>query len=214
MSTRAHQSLDGDLPRSALSAAEAAEAERLERVTRAVADAVRATPAPDLTAGVMAAISARRAASPRARLVAALESAWRWVIEPQPLRLRPIWIAAALVAISLLALVPGSPLRRVAEPAASPTTATPVAYVQFRLDAPSASRVQLAGSFTGWRPRIELRETAPGVWTALVPMHAGVHDYLFVVDGEGWVPDPAASQVNDGLGGVNSRVLVPSLPQT
>ena len=52
------------------------------------------------------------------------------------------------------------------------------------------------------------------MWTALVPMRPGVHDYLFVVDGRGWVPDPAASQVNDGLGGVNSRVLVPSLPQT
>ena len=214
MSTRAHQSLDGHLPREALTAGEAAEAARLERVTRAVAQAVRAAPAPDLTREVMAAIAARRAASPSARLADAIRAAWAWVVQPQRFELRPAWAFAALVAISLLLAVPGSPLRRGRAATPSPAAEAPVAFVQFRLDAPGAARVRLAGSFTGWQPRVELRQTSPGVWTALVPMHPGVHDYLFVVDGRGWVPDPAASQVADGLGGVNSRVLVPALPQT
>jgi hypothetical protein len=33
---------------------------------------------------------------------------------------------------------------------------------------------------------------------------------VFVVDGQRWIADPYASQVDDGFGGVNSRIsLVP-----
>jgi 1,4-alpha-glucan branching enzyme len=96
-----------------------------------------------------------------------------------------------------------------------PTGTAPVAethaapapmYVQFRLDAPNASSVQLVGSFTGWEPRYELHETSPGVWSVLVPLKPGVHDYGFMVDGERWVVDPKAPQVDDQFGGTNSRL--------
>jgi 1,4-alpha-glucan branching enzyme len=82
-------------------------------------------------------------------------------------------------------------------------------YVQFRLEAPGASEVRLAGSFTGWQPELELRETAPGVWSALVPLEPGVHDYTFVVNGEEWVVDPYAPRVEDSFGGSNSRLFLP-----
>ena len=81
-------------------------------------------------------------------------------------------------------------------------------YVHFRLDAPGASSVQLAGDFTEWQPTHELHEVSPGVWAAVVPVRAGVHDYAFVVDGEQWRPDPLAMQVDDGFGGTNSRLSV------
>ena len=38
------------------------------------------------------------------------------------------------------------------------------------LRAPEAREVAIAGTFTGWKPAELLRETAPGVWTALVPL--------------------------------------------
>jgi 1,4-alpha-glucan branching enzyme len=84
-------------------------------------------------------------------------------------------------------------------------------FVQFRLDA-SASRVQLAGSFTNWEPRYDLRQSAPGIWTITVPLTQGVHDYAFVVDGQRWIPDPYAPQIGDGFGGTNSRLALMSPP--
>ena len=51
--------------------------------------------------------------------------------------------------------------------------------------------------------------------TITVPLTQGVHDYAFVVDGQQWVPDPYAPQINDGFGGTNSRLalLPPDAPQ-
>jgi 1,4-alpha-glucan branching enzyme len=74
--------------------------------------------------------------------------------------------------------------------------------------------VQLAGSFTNWEPRYELRQAAPGIWTITVPLTQGVHDYAFVVDGEQWVADPYAPQIGDGFGGTNNRLalLSPDTP--
>jgi hypothetical protein len=68
--------------------------------------------------------------------------------------------------------------------------------------------VRLAGTFTNWEPRFELREAAPGVWTAMLPVPLGVHDYAFLVDGRLWYADPYAPQVSDGFGGRNSRLAL------
>jgi hypothetical protein len=64
----------------------------------------------------------------------------------------------------------------------------------------------LAGTFTNWQPQFELLQTAPGSWTVTLALPAGVHDYAFVVDGQRWMPDPFAPSVNDGFGGLNSRL--------
>jgi 1,4-alpha-glucan branching enzyme len=87
-------------------------------------------------------------------------------------------------------------------------------YVQFRLEAAGAHEVALAGTFTGWRPEVRLRQTAPGTWSAVVPLRPGVHDYAFVVDGRRWVADPHAPQVDDSFGGVNSRISLPPVVQS
>jgi 1,4-alpha-glucan branching enzyme len=87
---------------------------------------------------------------------------------------------------------------------------SPQVYVQFRLEAAGASQVALAGSFTGWKPEFEMRESAPGVWSILLPLRPGIHDYAFIVDGERWVADPHALQVEDGFGGANSRIALPA----
>jgi hypothetical protein len=44
-----------------------------------------------------------------------------------------------------------------------------------------------------------------------VPLRPGVHDYAFVVDGERWVADPNAPQVDDSFGGTNSRISLPPI---
>ena len=62
--------------------------------------------------------------------------------------------------------------------------------VQFRLQAPQASDVRLAGTFTNWQPQYELHEAAPGLWTITLPLPLGVHDYVFIVDGQQWGSRP------------------------
>ena len=168
--------------------------------------------APDLTARVMSAIDTLEPGSGRmsrgifSRLIAVL-----W--EPRQISFRPAFGLAGATAI--LAVFTYAALSR-PQPAQS-FASQPVnshLFVQFRLDA-SASRVQLAGSFTNWEPRYELHQSAPGVWTITVPLTQGVHDYAFVVDGREWVADPYALQISDGFGGTNSRLalLPPDTPQ-
>jgi hypothetical protein len=212
MIDRIHSHLDGDEPGEALSAEERARADGLRRTLDAAAAHLRAVPAPDLAARVMAALPRRAPAR-----VPAWRAALHWLWNPRPLRLtvRPALALAggfAAVAAAAIALpqLDRDPTPIVAQAPAGP--AAPVVYVQFRLEAGNARQVSLAGTFTGWQPTLQLSETEPGVWTALVPLKPGVHDYVFVVDGTRWMPDPnAAQQVDDSFGGTNSRISLPAL---
>ena len=48
-----------------------------------------------------------------------------------------------------------------------------------------------------------------GVWTGTVPLRPGEHQYMFVIDGAEWIPDPDAhAQVDDGFGQTNSVIVV------
>lgn len=216
---RVHDCLDGAISEDRLTEQE----RRLLEDTRfAVEESLRAlrqAPAPDVVGSVMARIAAQEtAASPAGayerktsdsgagegtvtRLLKGLRVALGWIWTPRPVRLRPAWVLGGLTAVAL-----GTGL--VQAPEVRESTSTPVLYVRFDLEAANASTVAVAGSFTGWEPLYELREQAPGQWTALVPLHPGVHDYGFVVDGEHWVADPDAIPVEDGFGGVNSRIAV------
>ncbi len=69
----------------------------------------------------------------------------------------------------------------------------------------------LAGTFNEWSPdAVDLSmNPVTGVWSVTIPMQPGEHQYLFVIDGEQWLPDPAAlAQVDDGFGQRNSLLVV------
>lgn len=213
MNARIHACLDGELPRSALSAEEVRQLEEVERALGSTAETVRTAPAPDLTARVMAGLPALHPAapSPLERIAAAVHRGVRWAWAPRPLviRPRPVYGFAAAFALALLVWnAPAAEREAAGVEMAAAAGEAPSLFVQFRFEAPGASRVQLAGSFTGWAPQHELQETAPGVWTALVRLEPGVHEYLFVVDGEQWVADPVAPAAPDSFGGVNSRLFL------
>ena len=182
-----------------------------DRAIHDTRDFLAARPAPDLAAAVMSRIAdvtplpVQRRASRIGRLAQLL-----WA--PREFSLRP---AYALAAVACVAIVLGVYVRHVSPGVPKQANAVEDAqlFVQFRLDT-MASRVQLAGTFTNWEPRYDLRESAPGIWTITVPLKQGVHDYAFVVDGQRWVPDPSAPQIGDGFGGKNSRLalLSPATP--
>src|SRR5690606_32428185 len=89
-------------------------------------------------------------------------------------------------------------------------------YVQFVMSAPGARSVALAGDFNEWTPSVALEDPdGDGVWTGRVALEAGVHEYMFVIDGTEWRPDPnALSYTDDGFGRRNSVLAVAPLDRT
>lgn len=66
--------------------------------------------------------------------------------------------------------------------------------VEFRLAAPEAQAVSVAGSFNDWDPQsAPLRRDEAGGWSVKLPLPPGRHEYRFVVDGQ-WISDPAATE--------------------
>ena len=179
--------------------------DRLDEAARALAGRLPALD-PALDDRDMAAV--RRRAAPSA---APSGNPVRWLFEPRPMRVRPIWAPAfAIAALLALWLLP----RSVSTPPADVSVATVAAhdtvFVHFELSAPAAHAVAVAGSFNGWNTNaLQLVRTASGAWSATIALPVGEHRYQFVVDGTRWVPDPAAqSQVDDGFGGTNSVIVV------
>lgn len=222
MNQRIHRYLDGELALEELTSDEQRLAQDHRRVLEQAVPILRQGSTPDVTAVVMSRITA----GTKGRAPAPSPGRLRWLMEPRLVRIRPVYGVLAAAALLLVVLMPrgGDPMverdgegvglaheERQADGSIhrDPGAAESIAiFVQFRLEAPSASEVRLAGSFTGWEPRYELRETGPGMWSVLVPLSPGVHDYAFVVDGRDWVPDPAAPTVDDGFGGENSRLAL------
>lgn len=212
MTDRVHRALDGELSAAALTDEERTEMASLTRSIADAAAALRAAPAPDLADAVMRRIaemplpSAAAAAGPG---MFARALAWLWRPRSLSLTMRPAHAFAGL-AVALLGagIALGGPDARPEIAAAPPASESPRFLVQFRIDAEDASQVALAGSFTEWEPRYTLEETSPGVWTVMVPLEPGVHDYTFIIDGSEWVVDPNAPRVDDSFGGSNSRLFL------
>lgn len=84
------------------------------------------------------------------------------------------------------------------------------AGVIFRITAPEATVVNIAGQFNGWSPEAtELSRGPDGVWTVTLPLKQGVqHRYKYLIDGF-WLPDPENPDFEpDGFGGFNSILYV------
>jgi 1,4-alpha-glucan branching enzyme len=89
-----------------------------------------------------------------------------------------------------------------------PAGAPSLVLVHFQFEAPAATEVRLAGDFSSWQPTHTMSRSEAGVWSVVVPLSPGIHEYAFVVDGTRWQVDPGAPAVADGFGGHNSRVAV------
>jgi hypothetical protein len=62
--------------------------------------------------------------------------------------------------------------------------------IRFTYTDPNAGTVNWAGAFNGWSTSANpLAKGANGVWSVVVALPAGAHEYKFVVDGQ-WVADP------------------------
>jgi hypothetical protein len=131
---------------------------------------------------------------------------WNWFLRPQHFTLRPaMGFAMLIVALFITKTLSTGGVEE------TPVAAAPVGtvLVRFEFAASQASQVTLAGSFNEWSDGALPMSRQNGVWTVTVPLTPGEHEYLFVVDGDRWEPDPNAhAQVDDGFGQSNSIIAV------
>lgn len=207
MDDRINAWLDGELPLEALTPGER---ERARRVRAALdlaagAEAVAAPP-PRMSDVVMATIGA--APAPRPSLLGRLRDG---LLPALPLRPAAA-LAAACLAVGFglglwAASGPGDPAVAAGGMPGAGVEA-PTVFVRFDLRLEEARTVHLAGSFSGWEPTYELSPSGESQWTVTVPLTPGVHDYVFVVDGERHVLDPAAPRIADGFGSYSNRIAL------
>jgi hypothetical protein len=189
MNERIRQALDGEIGRSALTAGERELLAEAEADIAAVLASVPVAPLPDLGPMVLGRIRAREK-----------RSALGWLWRPRTLVWRP---AYGLAAAALFVLALGLGRRSAPDAPVGQQVLT-----RFALEAPGAREVMLAGDFTEWQATYRLTHSESGVWTVVVPLDPGIHNYAFVIDGQRWVADPNAPAVADGFGGLNSRLAV------
>lgn len=118
-------------------------------------------------------------------------------------RLRPVWtlaLAAGLAAVLVVQWPTGGPTPGVAQ-----------GIARFVGHFPGARSVEVVGSFNDWSlGMLHLNDNdGNGIWHADAVLPAGQHEYMFVVDGERWVPDPLAGRyVDDGFGAGQQNSLL------
>ncbi len=71
--------------------------------------------------------------------------------------------------------------------------------------------VAVAGDFNGWDPQATPLRQRDGIWTAVLLLPPGDHEYMFVLDGKEWRTDPLALQTRDDGFGRRNAVLDLSL---
>lgn len=198
--------LDGELAPDEVAEARRAEAQSWDRLLEAFRAESPVAPAPAwLESRVMAEIESL----PESGI---LTRVWRWMTRPTTLTIRPAVAGVAAVALAALLLIPRGPSSDMRPPAPSMQAASLV-YVQFTLRAPEAGAVAVGGDFDAWAGAYALEDPdGDGVWSGRVPLPAGVHNYMFLVDGDEWVTDPGAVRYHDDGFGNRNAVLAVTLP--
>jgi hypothetical protein len=215
MNDRLQRALDNEITPNELTPALSAELDEARSHFAAVLRSIPAEPLPDLAAAVLRRIdSVEKYVSPRrteteAPRARSSPASWLWSPHRMSISIRPIYAAGLAAVLTLVVGVRDTgPDRTGSESSAAITASQREVLVHFRLEAPHARIVSLAGDFSNWSPSYTLKRSGPGVWTIVIPLTPGVHDYSFIIDGEKWVPDPSAPAMPDGFGGMNSRVAV------
>jgi hypothetical protein len=141
-------------------------------------------------------------------------------------RYRPGWSSRSLALAAAASLVvglggglllarqgaPASALQpdgaaRAVVPASHASSMEPVRLVCY---APDAAQVSVAGSFNAWSVEAApMRSVGGGLFAVELALPEGRHEYMFVVNGERWVTDPAAPfGTDDGFGQRNSVIEI------
>lgn len=76
--------------------------------------------------------------------------------------------------------------------------------IEFKLFAPDAKKVILAGSFNSWnQASLKMRKDNKGTWKTKLDLNPGRHEYKFIVDGNWWNDPACTSCVPNSVGSQN-----------
>lgn len=79
--------------------------------------------------------------------------------------------------------------------------------MEFKLYAPAAKRVSLAGSFNSWNTkRIAAKKDSKGNWMVKLNLKPGTYEYKFFVDGS-WLNDPNSGRAVSNTFGTQNNIL-------
>lgn len=96
---------------------------------------------------------------------------------------------------------------------ASVLSQTLLEKVTFKISAPNAKSVSVAGSFNNWNPESNPLIRIDSAWIVELEIPSGYYYYKFVVDGN-WITDPSNSlRINDGGDNFNSIIKVGEPPK-
>lgn len=80
--------------------------------------------------------------------------------------------------------------------------------VRLVLHAPDAEQAHVVGTFNGWDAEATpMVRGADGTFYAIVPLAPGRYEYLFVLDGQRWLLDPAAPLTQPDDFGARNAIL-------
>jgi 1,4-alpha-glucan branching enzyme len=78
---------------------------------------------------------------------------------------------------------------------------------EFKFFAPTAKKVNLAGSFNNWdTKRLNARKDSKGNWSVKLSLKPGRYEYKFLVDGS-WVNDPNCGSCTPNPFGTNNCTI-------
>jgi hypothetical protein len=224
--------IDGDLPEDEVQEAlhriaddpEARSLLQFElQMTQDLAAARSPQPSPEFAANTVEKLEEAEAEVAEPTLRPRLQEWWEAVT--RPIVTVPVRPAHALATLALIVamvwfawpLRPSGPApvvsdqTRTGTPMQTATTApsqqAQTVWTRFVYTDDDADSVAVAGDFSQWRPIPLSPHTVNGktVWTGLVPVSRGEHEYQFVIDGERWVTDPLAPvKEDDGFGAKNA----------
>lgn len=82
--------------------------------------------------------------------------------------------------------------------------------VTFKVRAPSAQEVAVAGDFNNWNNRLHpLKKDEEGYWMVTLHLAPGKYEYKLLVDGGWWEGDADEKSVKNHFGTLNRLLLVP-----
>ena len=88
-----------------------------------------------------------------------------------------------------------------------------LAEITFTLqaDASQVKSIAVVGDFNDWDPHLNplTDDNGDGVWSATLKLEPGRYEYMFILNGDKWVPDPQALRyVRDGFGNKNAVIEI------
>lgn len=198
------------------------------RMTQDLSARSSTAPPRDFADQTMAAV-ADASASSSASLAETVRAWWDRATAPTTLEIRPVsaiattvgalllmtavftlgerlWTTPSQVSSSQVATTSQS-TTTVQQASASSSQHDDTVWIRFLYTDSAADSVAVAGDFSQWQPIALSPRTVNDktVWTGLVPVSRGEHEYQFVINGERWVTDPLAPvQRNDGFGARNA----------